>query len=379
MRAVAAEAVETRSPSACRSRQDPVDPRSRLATVASPAVQRPVTPRGPSPPALLTRCNLRRSGCRLLQMWRLALTRALAAWTEASRFLRAASLLSWALGAACLALGWRLDASGGWQNFPFLTNMFSALCGALFGIPVALLLLQQLSRYEIDRAERRAAIRLAQRVTQDLIGRLEQIAPVDLWERLAAIVPRLRDGVGATETLLGGQSHQWNVSDLSRSLATVTAAWEEACELWQRQGRSVQSLQQELVILRTRWDLVLSAIGPQMLAWDLPFPSAQRANSIERSLEGLLADFRHWVLESDFEQALARLRRDVAWLHEHGVDEDDELELMSIPGDIRLAVRLLDSLLGRDGFEGLYDKLDGLRINLHELRQEALSLHSLEA
>ncbi len=60
------------------------------------------------------------------------------------------------------------DSAGFWTSKPYLTNTFSALTGAAFGIPLALVVLQRVAASEADSAEARAAHRMAVRVSADL-------------------------------------------------------------------------------------------------------------------------------------------------------------------------------------------------------------------
>lgn len=60
-----------------------------------------------------------------------------------------------ALGALCIILGAIGDSNGFWVERPFLTNLVSSLAGASFGIPVAILVLQQVSMRQAKVAELR--------------------------------------------------------------------------------------------------------------------------------------------------------------------------------------------------------------------------------
>jgi hypothetical protein len=66
-------------------------------------------------------------------------------------------------GTVLAVLGAVGDAFGTWSRFPFLTNLASSLTGALFGLPVALVVVQRLLQAQTDANERAAAWRLAMR------------------------------------------------------------------------------------------------------------------------------------------------------------------------------------------------------------------------
>jgi hypothetical protein len=55
------------------------------------------------------------------------------------------------------------DAAGVWSRFPFLTNLASSLTAALFGLPVALVVVQRLLQVQTEANERAAAWHLAMR------------------------------------------------------------------------------------------------------------------------------------------------------------------------------------------------------------------------
>jgi hypothetical protein len=89
-------------------------------------------------------------------------------WNETGSTLRKAWVILWAVGSIFLALGVWGDSDGFWVDKPFLTNVFSALTGAAFGIPLALVVLQRIAASEADAAEARGARRIAGRVSADL-------------------------------------------------------------------------------------------------------------------------------------------------------------------------------------------------------------------
>ena len=74
----------------------------------------------------------------------------------------------WITSGAFLAGGLFGDSQGFWGNKPFATNVLTALTGALFGIPLALLVFQQISNQQDAQREARAARRLASRVSAEL-------------------------------------------------------------------------------------------------------------------------------------------------------------------------------------------------------------------
>jgi hypothetical protein len=56
-------------------------------------------------------------------------------------------------GVAFLTFGLLRDARGSWAAWPYATNMFTALTGACFGIPLAIGVLQEIASQQADRAQ----------------------------------------------------------------------------------------------------------------------------------------------------------------------------------------------------------------------------------
>ncbi|MEO3785059.1 hypothetical protein ABGB12_17140 [Actinocorallia sp. B10E7] len=69
------------------------------------------------------------------------------------------------------------DFNGWWEERSFLTNMLSAICGALFGIPVALIFLQQISTQQALLIEKRRTVALARKVINNLKVAVESLSP----------------------------------------------------------------------------------------------------------------------------------------------------------------------------------------------------------
>ena len=108
------------------------------------------------------------------------------AWNETGSTLKKAWIVLWASGVILLAFGVWGDRVGFWANKPYLTNTFSALTSAAFGVPVALVVLQRVAASEADAAEARAARRMAARVSADLAS---------------TVTALVRDGIPAMQTV----------------------------------------------------------------------------------------------------------------------------------------------------------------------------------
>jgi hypothetical protein len=91
-----------------------------------------------------------------------------ATWNETGGTLKKTWIFLWASGVILLTFGEWGDSNGFWTNKPYLSNTFSSLTGAAFGVPVALVVLQRIAASEADAGEARAARRMASRVSADL-------------------------------------------------------------------------------------------------------------------------------------------------------------------------------------------------------------------
>lgn len=112
-------------------------------------------------------------------------------WAETSPGLRTTSLIMWATAAAGTFAGILGDHEGWWADQAFLTNLTSSLVTALFGVPLALIVIRRISAVESSRLDRAAAVQFA-RLTVDRL--IETLAPV-LRDPAEAVVlkDRLRD------------------------------------------------------------------------------------------------------------------------------------------------------------------------------------------
>jgi hypothetical protein len=108
-----------------------------------------------------------------------------AAWNETGSTLQTAWIVLWAVGVVFLIFGVWGDSIGFWANKPYLTNTFSTLTSAAFGVPLALIVLQRVAASETDAAEARAARRMAGRVSADLA---------------ATVAALVKDGIPAIQT-----------------------------------------------------------------------------------------------------------------------------------------------------------------------------------
>jgi hypothetical protein len=113
-------------------------------------------------------------------------------WNETGSTLKKVWILLWVAGIILLTFGVWGDSAGFWAPRPYLTNTFSALTSAAFGVPVALIVLQRIAASEADAAEARAARRMAGRVSADLASTVAALAKDGIPD-IQAVKLHLRD------------------------------------------------------------------------------------------------------------------------------------------------------------------------------------------
>jgi hypothetical protein len=73
-------------------------------------------------------------------------------WRSTSTAVKIVFFVLLVLGSVMLVLGAKGDATGFWADRPFLTNVFSSLTAAMFGIPIALAVLHQIAAAQASHA-----------------------------------------------------------------------------------------------------------------------------------------------------------------------------------------------------------------------------------
>lgn len=98
-------------------------------------------------------------------------------WEETPRGLRAGCVALWVVGVVLLGLGWWGDRTGFWTDKSFVTNVFSSLTAAAFGVPLALVVLNRVAMVQAEAVEVRAGLRLAMRVAGDFAASVPRLVP----------------------------------------------------------------------------------------------------------------------------------------------------------------------------------------------------------
>ncbi|NUW38406.1 hypothetical protein HTZ77_44480 [Nonomuraea sp. SMC257] len=120
-------------------------------------------------------------------------------WRSTAQVVRRAVVSMWAVGMLLATAGWFGDRHGYWSDKPFTTNLVSSLTGAMFGIPVALMVIQRISGRQATHAESRFLAGQAAAVAEALHGTAVAMAKGDerrsreLEEELRKASAALRD------------------------------------------------------------------------------------------------------------------------------------------------------------------------------------------
>ncbi|MER7271694.1 hypothetical protein ABT344_25730 [Micromonospora carbonacea] len=199
------------------------------------------------------------------------------AWAQTGRPVRVASLGMWSAGGLGTVVGVVGDQLGWWDDRPFLTNLMSSLVGALFGIPLALIVLRRVTAVEGRRTERAEALHVAHVTAERLAADLAPLCPDRrLAERAAGILRRLDD-----ELLPGLADHRFGPA-----LAEALTLWTEAVGLCDAGLRDAPSARDVLRDAEATWRHLRRDVAPRLRAHGVSWPSRATADRVDR----LLAD-----------------------------------------------------------------------------------------
>jgi len=98
-------------------------------------------------------------------------------WSQTSRRLRVSSIVLLVAALAGTAAGVVGDQRGWWADHDFLVNLVSSLVSALFGLPVALIVIRHFTATEGRRLERAEAVRLGHSSARRLADVVTSLCP----------------------------------------------------------------------------------------------------------------------------------------------------------------------------------------------------------
>ncbi|WP_433444534.1 hypothetical protein [Nonomuraea sp. CA-141351] len=217
------------------------------------------------------------------------------AWKEAGPALRITAKVMWPLGVALAALGILGDLNGWWTDRSFLTNLLSSLTGVLFGIPFALIVLQQVAAHQAEQMERTVFKRLARREFSSITEALDRLYVRDDESRLQQLEDLLKNGIRALQSHAedaddeprrrhdrgGGDVARDSIEDRVRSVAR----FDEALTLWKAVIEDQEKCDRlwESALRTARY--IDDHIGPRYLELDIPWVPAADRGGLSSTLE----------------------------------------------------------------------------------------------
>ncbi|BCB78512.1 hypothetical protein GCM10022251_58590 [Phytohabitans flavus] len=204
-------------------------------------------------------------------------------WSNASPSLRIACVAMWGAGGAATVLGAIGDFAGWWESMPFLTNVASTVTGALFSVPLALVVFQGFAANETQKRDQRGVALLAKATVRDILHDITGLAPdaTDL-DQLADRLRKLDD-----ELLPAAQDNR-----SQPLLAAAVGEWREVHELWSRTLVSQERAQRLLHDAATRWRFMREHVQPHMVRQQLGWISTEDTKEIGRLLTA--ASVSYW-------------------------------------------------------------------------------------
>lgn len=243
-------------------------------------------------------------------------------WEETPRGLRAGCAVLWATGVVLLALGWWGDHEGFWTDRAFVTNLFSSVTAAAFGVPLALVVLNRVGMAQAEAVEARAGRRLAVRVVGDFAASVPRLIPgpaEGLDEAATGLLALERAAQEAIRNWESGQNDT-GLTDLRQLLEEGTL--ERALEGFRTAVRPGKQAVPAVAEVSAHWSFLNTAVRSRLLetggSWLAPHLAAQIDEYVARLtadpyMDGWLRDLdiavRRFKNGSDVSIALHELWR----------------------------------------------------------------------
>jgi len=206
-------------------------------------------------------------------------------------------------GTVLAALGAVGDGAGVWSRFPFLTNLASSLTGALFGLPVALVVVQRLLQAQTEANDRAAAWRLAVRSVHHMRIEAVTLSGADADGTIAELT-RL---VARCDTAIA-EAQEW--SDLAlaakprprrlrasmyqrnylRQVLTLHHTVQQAVNVYATTGMAAETSASALERIRSEATFLHDHIRPMVLRHDGRWLAEPHARALERVDDTFPAD-----------------------------------------------------------------------------------------
>jgi hypothetical protein len=205
------------------------------------------------------------------------------AWADTGGGVRVACLVMWLLGVLTTAAGVLGDAQGWWTDRPFLTNLVSSLAGALFGIPIALIVIQRITALETYRRERQDVVRFARVTIDDLLDNLTGLSREP--DLISGLVDRLRQLADELLPALPRRGY-------GTGLAEVLTEWREVLVLWPEVF--VDQTQASRILRRAdvHWRFFRNHVEPRLRRHQVTWVSTADADTVGRLLSATAVHYR---------------------------------------------------------------------------------------
>jgi len=146
------------------------------------------------------------------------------AWTIAPQLLRKLALVLWGVGLAGMAVSVTADVMGWWGNLSFTENLVSEVISSFIALPIALLVINRLSAYQLEvslRPRQEARMVVARRRTlQAVVGLRRTLSVIrdDVkanTERLVDATQLVQDDLADAVTAAGATANLARLTDTS--------------------------------------------------------------------------------------------------------------------------------------------------------------------
>ncbi|WP_143162742.1 hypothetical protein [Couchioplanes caeruleus] len=224
-------------------------------------------------------------------------------WATLHPWLRPTVVALLTAGTVLAVLGAAGDAAEVWSRFPFLTNLASSLTGALFGLPVALVVVQRLLQAQTEANDRAAAWRLAIRSVHSMRIAAVTLSGADLDSaaaELARLVARCDTAIAearewadqaltakARPRRLRGSMYQRNYL---RQVLTLHHTVQQALNVYATTGMAAEASVSALERIRSEATFLYDHVRPMVLRLDGRWLAQPHARALERVDDSFPAD-----------------------------------------------------------------------------------------
>lgn len=230
------------------------------------------------------------------------------AWRETGPGVRVLCLALWAAGAVTLVAGVWGDATGWWQDRGYLANLVSSATSGLFGVPVALVVIQHITTRRADEREAREVQRLAARLAREMTTDARGLVRVEAQSRAVAV---LRAALRAARQAL------------TTAPSPDPGPVQRAYELWGELVSPAASAQSPLDRLSANWRSLKDDARPRLIHAGQPWLDPDLVELLDETLTRALSP-----------------RADLTWMDDVRHAGESPLRLRG-PADVDAHLRLL--------------------------------------